>query len=73
MTPNVAQPAGRPAPSQAYGWVIVPLAALVMLATLPGRTHGLGLITEPLLSELKIDRVDFASINLRATLIRSAF
>lgn len=56
-----------------YGWAIVPLAALVMLATLPGRTHGLGLVTEPLLSELKIDRVDFATVNLWATLIGSAF
>lgn len=56
-----------------YGWVIVPVAALVMLATLPGRTHGLGLITEPLLTELQVNRVDFATINLWATLIGSAF
>lgn len=62
-----------PARSFNYGWVIVPLAALVMVATLPGRTHGLGLITEPLLTELRINRVDFASINLWATLIGSAF
>ncbi len=64
-----AQPARR----FNYGWVIVPLASLVMLATLPGRTHGLGLITEPLLKELQISRVDFASINLWATLIGAAF
>jgi MFS family permease len=44
-----------------------------MLATLPGRTHGLGLITEPLLAELKVNRVDFATVNLWATLIGSAF
>ena len=56
-----------------YGAVIVILAALVMLATLPGRTHGLGLITEPLLKELKIDRVDFANINLWATLFGATF
>lgn len=56
-----------------YGWVIVPLAALVMVATLPGRTHGLGLITEPLLADLRVDRVDYATINLWATLIGSAF
>lgn len=55
------------------GWPVVTLAALVMLATLPGRTHGLGLITEPLLAELKVDRVDFATVNLWATLIGSAF
>ncbi len=35
--------------SPRYGWVIVVLAALAMVATLPGRTHGLGMITERLL------------------------
>ena len=29
-----------------YGWVTVGLAALAMVGTLPGRTQGLGLITE---------------------------
>lgn len=62
-----------PADRRRYGWVIVPLAAFVMLATLPGRTHGLGLITEPLLAELKVDRVDFATVNLWATLIGALF
>jgi len=69
-------PAGLPAsPSRRfnYGWVVVPLAALVMVATLPGRSQGLGLITEPLLADLKIGRVDYASMNLWATLIGSAF
>jgi MFS family permease len=42
-----------------------------MVGTLPGRTQGLGLITEPLLKELRIDRVLFAQINLWATLIGS--
>jgi len=56
-----------------YGWVIVPIASLVMLATLPGRTHGLGLITEPLLADLGMSRVDFAKVNLWATLIGAAF
>lgn len=63
----------RPNPESNYGRVIVPLAALVMLATLPGRTHGLGLITEPLLEELQVNRVDFARVNLWATLVGSAF
>lgn len=44
-----------------------------MLSTLPGRTHGLGLITEPLLRDLKIDRITFANINLWATLLGAAF
>jgi MFS family permease len=34
-----------------YGWVIVVIAALAMVATLPGRTHGLGMITERLLAD----------------------
>src|SRR5204862_1605173 len=56
-----------------YGWVSVALAALAMVGTLPGRTQGLGLITEPLLADLHIDRVTYAAINLWATLIGSLF
>lgn len=56
-----------------YGWMNVFAAALMMLATLPGRTQGLGLITEPLLADLKIGRSEFAQINLWATLIGSLF
>lgn len=40
-----------------------------MLATLPGRTQGLGLITEPLLAEWNISRPAYAQINLWATLL----
>lgn len=54
-------------------WGVVFVAALVMLATLPGRTQGLGLITEPLIGELKLDRVQFANFNLWATLIGALF
>jgi MFS family permease len=49
------------------------VAATLMLATLPGRTQGLGLITEPLLGDLRIDRVSYATINLWATLFGAAF
>ena len=56
-----------------YGWVNVFVAALAMVGTLPGRTQGLGLITEPLLVDLQIDRVVFARINLWATLIGALF
>ena len=52
-----------------YGWVIVFLASVAMVGTLPGRTQGLGLITEPLLRDLKMDRVAFAQLNLWATLL----
>lgn len=43
--------------------------ALLMLATLPGRTQGLGLITEPLLADLTLSRAAYAQINLWATLL----
>lgn len=56
-----------------YGWVIMGLAALAMVGTLPGRTQGLGLITESLLKDLQIDRLAFAQMNLWATLLGSLF
>ncbi len=56
-----------------YGWVMVALAAAAMVGTLPGRTQGLGLVTEPLLADLQISRVDYAQLNLWATLIGSVF
>jgi len=56
-----------------YGWVNVVLASVAMTATLPGRTHGLGLITEPLLRDLKLDRVLFAEMNLVGSLVGAAF
>jgi len=55
------------------GWIQVLMAALAMVATLPGRTHGLGLITEPLLKDLGLDRIQFANINLCATLLGALF
>lgn len=54
-----------------YGWVIVGVAAVAMVGTLPGRTQGLGLITEALLADLRIDRLAFAQMNLWATLLGS--
>ena len=43
-----------------------------MVGTLPGRTQGLGLITEPLLADLGLGRVAYAELNFWATLIGSA-
>src|SRR6185369_4203732 len=43
------------------------------VGTLPGRTQGLGLVTESLLRDLQLDRVTFATINLWGTLIGAAF
>jgi hypothetical protein len=44
-----------------------------MVATLPGRTQGLGLITEPLLQSMAIDRLSYAAVNFWATLIGAMF
>jgi MFS family permease len=54
-----------------YGWLVVLTAAAAMVGTLPGRSQGLGLITEPLLSDFAdagLDRVRYAGINFWATL-----
>lgn len=56
-----------------YGWVNVAVAALAMVGTLPGRTQGLGLVTEPLMRDLQLGRVEFARINLFATLAGALF
>lgn len=56
-----------------YGWICVIVAAFAMTATLPGRTHGLGLITEPLLETLSLERTTYGRINLACTLLGAAF
>src|SRR5687768_8173296 len=52
-----------------YGWLVLVVAAAAMVGTLPGRTQGLGLITEPLLSDLALDRVTYAELNFWATIV----
>lgn len=79
---NAGQELTRPAPTTGahldpaaalslgrIAWIQVVLASVLMLATLPGRTQGLGLVTEPLLRDLQLDRVDYANMNLWATLL----
>ncbi len=44
------------------------IAAVLMVATFPGRTQALGLITEPLLRDLHLDRITYAQLNLWASL-----
>ncbi|MDQ3070838.1 MAG: MFS transporter [Acidobacteriota bacterium] len=56
-----------------HGWVVVGMAALAMVGTLPGRTQGLGLITEPLMRDLAVGRIAYAQINLVATLLGALF
>jgi MFS family permease len=54
-----------------YGWIVLLVAAAAMVGTLPGRTQGLGLITEPLLADLRISRLSFAELNFWATMLGS--
>ncbi|HVH56207.1 MAG TPA: MFS transporter [Vicinamibacterales bacterium] len=55
-----------------YGWLVLIVAAASMVGSLPGRTQGLGLVTEPLLADLGIDRVSYATVNFWATIIGSS-
>jgi MFS family permease len=59
--------------SAAYNWVHVWIAAMTMAATFPGRTHGLGLVTESLLTDLNLDRLSYGIYNFWATLIGAFF
>lgn len=60
-----------------YGWLTILVGALAMAATYPGRTHGVGMVTEPLLKDLDLanadGRVYFASLNLWGTLLGALF
>jgi MFS family permease len=62
-----ARPA--PTPSFYYGWINVLVAAVVMSATLPGRTYGLGLIKEPLRADLGLSDLRFNVLNFWAIII----
>ena len=53
--------------------LVLGIAALAMVGTLPGRTQGLGLITESLLRDLSLSRVAYAQLNLWATLLGGLF
>src|SRR5438309_1176395 len=56
-----------------YGWVNLLVASAAMVATLPGRTFGLALLTEPMLKDLGIGHVSYGLMNLWATLIGATF
>lgn len=58
-----------------YPWFMVLVAAVAMVATLPGRTHGLGMITERLLSDpaFELTRAGYGQLNLWAALLGSLF
>jgi hypothetical protein len=59
--------------SAKHYWIYILIAAMCMAATFPGRTHGLGLITESVLRDLSLDRTVYGYYNLLATLIGVLF
>jgi MFS family permease len=74
MSVTAAPPAALTPPRrERSAWVNVTVAALLMVATLPGRSHGLGLFTKPLLLDFQLDEVVYGHINLWATLLGAAF
>src|SRR5436305_9275937 len=62
------------APAFAFaGWLNLCIAALAMVATLPGRTFGLAMLTEPILRDLNVGHVAYGLMNLWATLLGATF
>ncbi|HEV3119684.1 MAG TPA: MFS transporter [Gemmataceae bacterium] len=68
-----ARPARRARWLHGYDGVILLVAALAMVGTLPGRTHGLGLFTKAILRDFHIEPARFGTINLWATLLGAVF
>jgi len=79
VEPALALPESRPLSQRLlqFGWAPILVGAMAMAATYPGRTHGLGMVTEPLLAELKMadadGRVLYASLNFWGTMIGALF
>jgi MFS family permease len=63
----------RPRAFALAGWLNLGIAALAMVATLPGRTFGLAMLTEPILHDLKVGHVAYGLMNLWATLLGATF
>lgn len=66
-----ASTAARMPAVHAVIWVA--MAALAMVGTLPGRTHGLGLFTKYLLEDMELSEVAYGRMNMAATLIGAIF
>jgi hypothetical protein len=75
MSLSLVKPIVSMAPNavQSWRWIHIVVAALLMVPTLPGRTHGLGLFTEPILRTFALTRDTYGFINLWATLIGATF
>ncbi|MEL6823052.1 MAG: MFS transporter [Calditrichota bacterium] len=56
-----------------YGWISLAIAILAMIATLPGRSVGIGLITEPFIADFGLERTAFTEMIFWATIIGASF
>lgn len=60
-----------------YSPIAIVIGAVAMVATYPGRSHGLGMYTEPLLKDLGLSsndgRVTFSILSFWATILGSSF
>ena len=54
-----------------YGWVMLPLATLLMVATSPGQTFGVAYFNVHFLEEFQLSKTGLSSIYLVATLLAS--
>jgi MFS family permease len=56
-----------------YGWIILFVAVIGMLMSVPGQTIGFSAFTEPLLRSLQIDRTHLSHAYLIGTLVNGLF
>jgi MFS family permease len=69
----MGEPPDRPTRFALRAWLNVAVAAALMVATLPGRSIGLGLLTGPILRDFPLSDVQFGAINLWASILGAAF
>lgn len=66
---EIAKPQAAAASSRLfYGWVMVPLAMAVMIASAPGQTYGFMSFNRSLRDSLSLSQTEFSGIYLLATL-----
>lgn len=59
-------------PSWFYGWLMLPLATLLMVATSPGQTFGVAYFNTRFLAEFSLTKTSLSLIYMTATLLASA-
>lgn len=64
----------RPTEAQSlfYGWIILPLAFLMMLTTTPGQTYGISYFNEAFIAEFGMSKTALSATYLLATLLAAS-